>query len=172
MGINRRQWLSTVPLALLTSGLSVPVIAQQRDAWTLQALEFLESLDSGQRAQALFPFNSGQRRDWHYIPRQRHGVAIKALSDEQRGLLWRLMATALSKRGFAKVRDVIKTEAILADLTNNPGFRDPDNYAIVFFGDPATQQTWAWRFEGHHLALNFTVIPGKGLTLTPAFFRR
>ncbi|MEZ5583977.1 MAG: DUF3500 domain-containing protein [Candidatus Competibacteraceae bacterium] len=92
------------------------------------------------------------------------------MSDEQRGLLWRLMATALSKRGIAKVRDVIKTEAILADLTGNHGFRDPDNYAIVLFGDPATQQAWAWRFEGHHLALTFTVIPGKGLTLTPAFF--
>ncbi|MEZ5583978.1 MAG: hypothetical protein R3F37_15675 [Candidatus Competibacteraceae bacterium] len=63
MSINRRRWLSTVPLALLTGGLSLPVIAQRRDEWTLQALEFLESLDSNQRAQALLPFNSGQRRD-------------------------------------------------------------------------------------------------------------
>lgn len=170
MRISRRQLLSTVPAALLAAELPFPALARRREASALQALEFLESLTSDQRAQALFPFAAEQRRDWHYVPRQRPGVALKALSEEQRGLLWRLMATALSERGVAKIRDVIKTEAILADLTGDRRRRDPENYAAVFFGDPAARQPWAWRFEGHHLALNFTVIPGQGLMLTPAFF--
>ena len=170
MRTSRRQFLSTVPAALLTLGLPFQAGARQHDAWTLRALAFLERLTGDQRSQCLLDFTSDRRRDWHYTPRRRPGLTLKTLSAEQRDLLWRLLATALSERGVAKARDVIKTEAILADTSGNRSFRDPENYAIVFFGDPSAQQPWAWRFEGHHLALNFTVVPGTGLTVTPAFF--
>jgi hypothetical protein len=68
-----------------------------------------------------------------------------------------------------KTRDVIRTEAILGELSGNPGSRDASNYALVFFGDPAAGQPWSWRFEGHHLSLSFTIVPGQGVAVTPAF---
>src|SRR5215470_7155560 len=35
--------------------------------------------------------------------------------------------------------------------------RDPEKYSIVFFGQPAADSPWGWRFEGHHLSLSFTL---------------
>src|SRR5207253_7047401 len=29
---------------------------------------------------------------------------------------------------------------------------------------------WGWRLEGHHLSLNFTLAPGRAVSVTPAFF--
>lgn len=63
----------------------------------------------------------------------------------------------------------MRTEAILGDLTGRRQYRDPENYAIVIFGDPASTKPWSWRFEGHHLSLTFTVVPGHGIAVTPAF---
>ena len=32
------------------------------------------------------------------------------------------------------------------------------------FGDPAGRASWAWRFEGHHVSLTFTIAPGLRLS--------
>ena len=37
-------------------------------------------------------------------------------------------------------------------------------------GAPEQAAPWGWRFEGHHLSLNFTVAPGRAIAVTPAFF--
>jgi len=47
--------------------------------------------------------------------------------------------------------------------------RDPEMYFVSIFGDPAGQQ-WAWRYEGHHLAQNWTIARGKAVATSPAFF--
>ena len=28
---------------------------------------------------------------------------------------------------------------------------------------------WAWRFEGHHVSLTLTMVPGVGIAVTPHF---
>ena len=49
--------------------------------------------------------------------------------------------------------------------------RDPENYSVTVFGAPdSTGAPWGWRLEGHHLSLNFTLVPGKPVAVTPAFF--
>ena len=48
--------------------------------------------------------------------------------------------------------------------------RDPENYAVTVFGTPGPGAPWGWRLEGHHLSLNFTLVPGKPIAVTPAFF--
>jgi hypothetical protein len=49
--------------------------------------------------------------------------------------------------------------------------RDPENYSVTVFGSPdSTGAPWGWRLEGHHLSLNFTLVPGKPVAVTPAFF--
>ena len=36
--------------------------------------DFLEALSPDLRRAAVFPFESDERRNWHYIPRERRGV--------------------------------------------------------------------------------------------------
>jgi hypothetical protein len=40
---------------------------------------------------------------------------------------------------------------------------------VSVFGKPAAKGTWAWRVEGHHLSLNFTVVKGQFVSVTPSF---
>jgi Protein of unknown function (DUF3500) len=158
--------LSLAGVTLLRPALSR---AQSRDAMTQPALAVLESLSAEQRRQAVYPFEAEARRDWHYVPRRRPGVTLGELQPTQQELVWALLRAGLSPQGMQKTRAVIATEAILGEISGSPGYRDPANYALVFFGDPAAGQPWSWRFEGHHLSLTFTVVPGQGVAATPAF---
>ena len=51
---------------------------------------------------------------------------------------------------------------------------DPNNpmnlYNIAIFGTPSTNRNWGWRFEGHHLSLNCTLVDGKLFSVTPSFW--
>ncbi len=48
--------------------------------------------------------------------------------------------------------------------------RDPLNYHFCIFGQPSANEPWGWRFEGHHLSLNFTSTEGLLSSATPTFF--
>jgi len=61
-------------------------------------------------------------------------------------------------------------EKILWALENQAARRDPAMYHFSIFGDPSSEGTWAWRVEGHHLSLNFTIISGEFFNATPSFF--
>ena len=41
---------------------------------------------------------------------------------------------------------------------------------MSFFGTPGSDTAWGWKFEGHHLSLNYTVVGGKEAAVTPSFF--
>jgi hypothetical protein len=133
------------------------------------AAGFLGGLNDDQRRLAQRPWGEGIH-DWHYVPRERPGITLGALDARQGRALWAILATLLSARGLDQVRGQLKLEGILGELENRPGFRDPGNYALILFGDPAGSAPWAWRFEGHHLALTTIVAPGYGVSVTPAFF--
>ncbi|MGE3537506.1 MAG: DUF3500 domain-containing protein [Candidatus Tectimicrobiota bacterium] len=157
------------------SGLGIAVVrpcmawAQSQDAMVQPALDMLAIFTTAQRRQAVYAFEARERRDWHYIPRRRPGVPLSDLTPAQQERLWALLHAALSARGIQKTRGVIAIEAILGELSGRPDYRDPGKYAIVFFGTPSAIQPWGWRFEGHHLSLTFTVVPGQGVAATPAF---
>ena len=158
-------------LSLTGAILRRPALSWTRshNAMVQAALAVLESLTQGQRRQALYHFEAPDRRDWHYVPRRRPGITLGNMQPAQQELVWAMLRTGLSEQGVQKTRAVIATEAILGELSGNPGYRDAANYALVFFGDPASGQPWSWRFEGHHLSLTFTVVPGQGIAVTPAF---
>jgi hypothetical protein len=146
-------------------------INRTREPMAQAALGFLESLDAGRREATLHPLTGERHRDWHYTPREgRPGLPLKRMSAEQRDLVFALLASALSEEGLRRTRAIIRLEGILGALTGQPNFRDPENYALAIFGDPAGRSPWAWRFEGHHVSLTFTIAPGLGVAVTPAFF--
>jgi hypothetical protein len=134
------------------------------------ARAWLGELDERQRKDAQLEWGSRLRESWHYVPRSRPGIALRAMSARQTTAAWDLLGSLLSARGLAQVKGELTLEGILGELTGSPSFRDPGNYALAIFGDPAGSRPWAWRFEGHHLSINVLVAPGHGVAVTPVFF--
>jgi hypothetical protein len=60
---------------------------------------------------------------------------------------------------------------VLAEIEVNGRFdRDPELYFITVFGTPGLDNNWALRYEGHHLAYNWTFVRGVGIASSPQFF--
>jgi hypothetical protein len=130
---------------------------------------FLASLSADQRAAAHFSFGDDERLNWHFIPRERRGLPFRDMDEAQRELVRALLRTGLSAQGIRKVDDIISLELVLRELGGNPAVRNPELYFVSIFGDPSESGPWGWRFEGHHLSLNYTVIDGAPVAWAPAF---
>ena len=101
------------------------------------------------------------RTNYVYWPYLRKGLPLDYMTAEQRALVHDMLNTALSSKGYLSTIEVMQMEKILQD-TETTGFpRGTENYTIAFFGEPKEDAEWGWRFEGHHLSLNFSVAPGE-----------
>ena len=137
----------------------------------------LGSLNAKQKAQAIFKFNGEERTYWHFIPAEmlkgehRKGLQIKDMNSKQRELTHSLLKTVLSESGHTKVKNIMFLEDILFVLEGKKRrfIRDSEAYHILIFGNPSNKGAWGWRFEGHHLSLNYTIIEGK-LSVVPSFW--
>lgn len=132
---------------------------------------FLASLTPAQKEQAVFEFKNDERLNWHFIPKERKGLPLKEMTPTQRHLAQALLSTALSQRGLMKAATIMSLEQILFDLEGAQRRfpRDPELYFVTVFGVPGGKEPWAWRWEGHHLALNFTVLNGEQVLGAPSF---
>jgi len=140
--------------------------AQMRAA----AEALVASVDPARRAKLVLPFDDALRSDWHYTPRSRPGLSFADLDARQREAVHRLLKTALSEIGHRKLVNIIELELVLRETQFGLSFmRDPEKYAVVFFGAPDAVKPWGWRFEGHHLSLSFT-LRGDRIATTPSFF--
>lgn len=136
------------------------------------AQQFLSTLDEDQRQQATYPMDAAERYDWHYTPRERSGLPLKAMTDQQQQAARHLMQTTLSQTGYQKTIDIMRLENILREIEGrgpDDTYRDPLNYAFIVFGDPEEEAPWGWRVEGHHLSLHFTVADDAIIAVTPTF---
>jgi hypothetical protein len=159
--------LAIVALALWASAQMDPTGASMATA----AQRWLAALDQDQQKQARFGFDDPERLNWHFIPRERRGLPIKAMNPAQRALAFGLLQSGTSHTGAIKATTIMSLEAILRDLEQGRGpTRDPEAYFLSVFGDPSNRGRWGWRVEGHHLSLNFVVEDGKVASATPAFF--
>ncbi len=144
------------------------------------ATRFFNSLSAMQKAVAVTPFEAEHRFHWHYFPdsmveaaygHARMGVSYKYLNEEQDKLAEDLLRSGLSAQGLAKAKGVMKLEDLLRIIENDTsGNRDWEAYYFAIFGKPSATGAWGWRFEGHHLSLNFTVKNGKLVSASPAFY--
>jgi hypothetical protein len=132
------------------------------------ARAFLAVLDSTRRAKASLPFNSEERLNWHFVPRERQGVPIKQMTPEERRAALVLLTSGLSDRGFTKVDTILHLEEVLFAIEGQ-ALRDPELYYFTVFGEPTESGTWGWRYEGHHASLNWTVVNGRLASSTPQF---
>jgi hypothetical protein len=148
------------------------------------AKNFIASLTAEQKAVALFPFERGpltdksERAFWHYIPsadipkqfgHPRRGLTLKEMSSHQKALAAALLSSGLSQQGFIKTTTIMSLEDVLRILEKDTiGRRNPELYHFSIFGEPSETGTWAYRIEGHHVSLHFTVMKGKA-TGNPTF---
>src|SRR5512140_2409008 len=88
---------------------------------------FLATLDEKQRAGVSFAFDDeAQRVRWSNLPTsmvRRAGLSLKELSAPQRGAAMALVSSALSRRGFEKVQEIMEGDEVLkTNSQNNPMF--------------------------------------------------
>jgi hypothetical protein len=136
------------------------------------ALLFLGSLSSEQKERAAYSLSSEERFNWNYTPRPRKGLPFSDMDGSQRKFAHALIASGLSLDAYAKAMAIMGLEAILKDLEGEARRfpRDPDLYYISLFGTPSDEDSWGWRVEGHHLSLNFLIVPGGRIAAAPNFF--
>ena len=134
------------------------------------ATRFLNSLTVQQRSKAVMTFDDAYRTNWRYVPASREGVNLGEMTPEQATLASALLKASLSDSGYKKTEVIKSLEDVLHELENkNPG-RDKRLYTFTFFGQPQLKGLWGWRYEGHHVSLNFTYKDGALVSSSPQFF--
>ena len=138
------------------------------------ARALLDAFDEAHRARAHLPFpTDDERRRWFYTPTDHGGVPLGQLTPPQQQTCMKLVAAGLSEPGYVTAATILALENILDRVEGWPGGggrrgRDPLAYCVTVFGDPGDAM-WGWRFGGHHISLNFTIVDGR-IASTPLFF--
>jgi hypothetical protein len=153
---------------VVVAGLAVIVAQQTRPEAAMRdaAQKLLAALDDGQRGKIQFAFDSEERFNWHFIPRERKGLSFKDMTEPQRQVALGLLKAGLSASGYTRSETIRSLENVLRAQSGS-ATRDPELYFFSIFGKPG-DRSWGWRYEGHHQAQNWTFINGRAAT-TPAF---
>ena len=137
------------------------------------AAAFLGALQADQKNRAMLDFaDAEERKNWHYVPRERTGLPLKEMDGKQRESALALVAAGLSITGYRKATTIARLEEVLAEI-EEPGrrfVRDPELYYVSIFGDPGGDAPWGWRFEGHHISLNYVLVENRLTGQAPHFF--
>jgi len=172
--MSRYMWPLSAIVLLTVAGTAATNDSQTATgrAMAQAATAFLNDLNTDQRSKASFDFKEDSRFEFRYTPRARTGLPLKDMSARQRATAHALVKTGLSVRGYAKAAAIIELEQVLrrTEMSLMRFRRDPDLYFISIYGDPRGTAPWGWKFEGHHLSVNFTVVDGKPIAFAPAFF--
>ena len=127
---------------------------------TMAAERLLSALPPGGRRHACYPFTGPARTQWSYLPGSRGGIALSELGTAGRKAAHRLLATALSRAAFAQAVTIMAFEEVLDLDEHEQRGRHSSGYHAAIFGSPG-DDAWAWRFEGHHISVNATIIAGE-----------
>jgi hypothetical protein len=139
------------------------------------ANQFLATLDQHQKDSVLFSFtDEAQRKRWSNLPVgivQRGGLTTGSLNETQRAAALKLLAAALSKRGYEKVQQIVEADEVLKTQSGRGGRGGnvrfgKDLFFISILGVPSEKEPWMLQFGGHHLAVNVTINGARGI-LTP-----
>jgi hypothetical protein len=171
---------SAVFLSLvLLAGVLVPVTLNSAPSAAAKAMSgaanaFLGDLSAEQKSKATFTFEDDSRFEFRFTPRARTGLPIKEMNEAQRTKAHALLKTGLSMRGYTTATTIMDLENVLKAIEPprtgpNAIVRDPELYFVSIYGTPG-KSPWGWKFEGHHVAFNFTVIDDKPVVFAPNFF--
>jgi hypothetical protein len=138
------------------------------------ASAFLGDLNAEQRSKASFKFEDDSRFEFRFTPRARTGLPLKEMNEAQRAKAHALVKTGLSMRGYTTATTIIDLENVLRAIEPprtgaNAIVRDPELYFVSIYGEPG-KSPWGWKFEGHHVSVNFTLVDDKPVVFAPSFF--
>jgi len=127
------------------------------------------------RRQLEFAFDDPERRDWSNVPHfvhPRKGARFGDFNPQERAAAHGLLQTILSAQGYDKALAIMERDEFLGE---HPGPRDSGEakfgsefYFLDVFGKPGGDAPWGVQLDGHHCAVNVTVI-GNAVTVTPTF---
>jgi hypothetical protein len=136
----------------------------------------LDSLSADQRRLAQWDFPSEEERcRWFYTPTDHGGLTLGQMRPAQQRFAMRLLAAGLSRPGYVTAATIIGLENVLDELEawrvsyGQERGRDPGRYYLRVFGTPGAEN-WSWRFGGHHISVQHTVVGGELRAFTPCFF--
>ncbi len=154
-----------------------PVVAEGPPLPTrmvLAGMALFDRFTTEQRARVLMPFDHEDRDNWDFLPAGgRLGLPLRDMTHQQQILVHQLIGSAMTPEAYAKVVTTMELEHILREIQApfmGPlavQFRDPMGYFLSLFGMPNLDETWGWRFVGHHVSLNVTVVRQRYASLTP-----
>jgi hypothetical protein len=139
------------------------------------ATKLLDLLSEDLKQKMMYSYDDPERLNWHFIPRDRNGIVLWDLEGQSRKAADELVKSGLSAAGYAKTLQVRSLEEVLylfeeGEEEYRRNRRNPHKYHITVFGTPNASGKWGWRFEGHHLSLNFMIQDGVIVSSTPEFF--
>src|SRR6266508_4350486 len=146
-------------VGVTTSGQAIPGLFPIREtgiptgAIKEAADAFVASLSLEQAVITLHPIDSQEWRrwsNWEQYP-LRHGLSMEDMSPIQLQHALQLLWVSLSVRGFTTVRNVMKLNEVLREITGLDDFLGEWLYFISIFGTPSLEQPWGWQIDGHHL---------------------
>jgi hypothetical protein len=138
-----------------------------------RAQTLLNTLTPELKRKMQFAFDDAERFNWNFVPIERKGITFYDLTMKQQDGAMSLLRSSLSEQGYEKATAIVNLENILKVVEKRGAsdlYRDPMNYHFWIFGKPDDNKPWAWRFEGHHVSLNFTLLQGEIVSSTPSFF--
>ncbi|HEX4655242.1 MAG TPA: DUF3500 domain-containing protein [Mycobacteriales bacterium] len=149
---------------------ALPAVSELATRMGTAAADWLGVLRADQLDRAQYPFDDPQRREWFYTPNIQAGLTLADMTATQQRATHRLVANALSDRGYAVLAAVMGLENLIdaeegwtgsySGLPPDSRRRDPQLYFLAVFGDPAGP-VWGWRFGGHHVSINYTIVEGR-----------
>jgi hypothetical protein len=98
----------------------------------------------------------------------RFGLRLDELAAPLRDAILGLLQASLSRKGFAKARGAMLTNAFLGELVGAPRVMNQYSYNFSLFGEPSATEPWGWSLFGHHLCLNCFILH-KQMVLSPDF---
>lgn len=161
-------------ISALTTGAARAATQSSAAAMVAAGQAFVSALTPQQRQQALFPLESDELLKWNVVPDATTactGLSLKAMAPQERTLAEGLLKAGLSERGYATYTGIRDLEDVLRSLDRDKktSTHDPLAYCVTIFGNPSPGTDWAWRVDGHHVSLHFTVIKGNLVSSTPTF---
>ena len=160
-------------LLLLAALFTITHTYAQNGNFANAANAFINSLSAEQKAKVMYDFASDEKYNWHFIPiNDRKGITLNNLDKAQQQKAFALLKLYLSDTAFMQAQQIMQLENVLHEIENRKPedkYRDPGNYAFIFFGKPSAKDAWGWRFEGHHISFTFSTINNKIVSATPGF---
>ena len=151
------------------------IIKSEESKIILDAVDsFTNSLSRKSKMLAIIDFNSNERFNWHYIPKDRKGLSILEMTNQEKSNANNLLKALLSSSGFDTAKKIIEHEIILGEIEETKKVsrftRDSRLYYFTIFVSKGNFNTLGVRVEGHHLSINISILKNNLISVTPNFF--